>query len=308
MTNKKKARGTIKSGICFSSSFSSFTLPQTSQQITLIDNTTNTSISSSSSSSTEDKERRHSTGSENSMKKSFVETIKKIALSSTTPSMPNTQQNNMINDIIGLLCDSNESDKQQSEHETEEEERTSLNDSLPEIPNIMINSITDIKEPEPEKENEQNEDLPEITAEDPKNLHYVSIIHTYIRNTKRLQTLLENIQTISNIKSGEKLWLSDQKLAIDNSIIPQISRWAYSQNRYDIITFIHREIQIANNIMYLRTNEGLTFLVIGELSCYMGGIYKGLCNLKITYSEDKNMINKIDDIIACLNTEQIIDI
>jgi len=136
----------------------------------------------------------------------------------------------------------------------------------------VINNLEDILSDD-ESDNVSSESEDEKTRQK-------SYSESIILKTKN--NLEENLQIISELKDGDKLWLDNNKLSIDNSYLGQsMIRKYYGQNRGDIIKFIKNTLEQAEN-----ENE---FEIINKFQ----QAKKGLRCLKQVYSEsDVESISK----------------
>lgn len=130
--------------------------------------------------------------------------------------------------------------------------------------------------------------------------------------------LLTELKFISTIKAGEKIFFRNtndtMKLNIDNSLIPQFSRWYNSYNRFktieilenlyktvfELITFILNKN--SDNIEYLSgyKNNDLLHILIKHLE----NSIEGLNSLKITYANDKFIISQFNTLIDEINLKK----
>lgn len=105
-------------------------------------------------------------------------------------------------------------------------------------------------------------------------------------NCPILNKLLHNIIIIGDLKKDQKLWLINDMLSIDNSVIQPISRWYNKQSRNIIIPFVAKTINIAlQNKKYKDIKD---FLLVST---------DGLENLILSYPEKKREIDILIDLI-----------
>ena len=108
---------------------------------------------------------------------------------------------------------------------------------------------------------------------------------------------------LSKLQGGYKLWVTTDPdtgtkiFSIDNSYIPSVSRWLYSQNRDEIINTIIEDIDYINhNHMSMKT-EGRN-----KLATLIEKAMPGLKNMKETYKGDEKHEERINYGINILNT------
>lgn len=98
--------------------------------------------------------------------------------------------------------------------------------------------------------------------------------------------VITNLKIIKMINVNEKLSIRKGHLQIDYHPFQFIKRWFYNDSRDLVVLFIK---DLINNVSHHKDNE----MVIHEIN----GIYKGLQNLKITYSADPIICVNIDNFI-----------
>jgi hypothetical protein len=115
-----------------------------------------------------------------------------------------------------------------------------------------------------------------------------------------LEKIKENLVVIGNIKKQEKLWINEEKLIIDTSYFPQISRWMYSQNREKIVAFIVTTIDGAIKYMHKFDEDTFDKTMLKNLisTCIFG-----LENLRETYPDKKVEIDGVLEKIFANNIE-----
>ena len=114
-------------------------------------------------------------------------------------------------------------------------------------------------------------------------------------NNNRLDKLLLNLRTISEIKENDKLKVNEESLLIDQSSFQFIRRWYNSENRgntltkiNDMIDDIFAYIEIIKNNKYENANRDIQRILVGLTTSV-----KGIDNLKVTYKKDVNIITKL---------------
>jgi hypothetical protein len=112
----------------------------------------------------------------------------------------------------------------------------------------------------------------------------------------KIKLLISNMNIISNIKLSQKLWLENNELSYDKCNFPKISRWRYSQNRYIIIKFIN---EMVNQSIDIIKSSGFDSddLNIQNLKYHLNNLSKGLIIMGVTYTDLKEDINKIINLI-----------
>jgi hypothetical protein len=116
--------------------------------------------------------------------------------------------------------------------------------------------------------------------------------------------ILANLSFLSKIEPGQKIFVSyndnnkiNFELKIDNSYVPKITRWYYSQGRNETIEILKKliDLSIEQFNMHIKFNNTI------EMSNYKNLLQKsmsGLSNLKITYNSDKIVLKELDIIIT----------
>jgi len=115
-----------------------------------------------------------------------------------------------------------------------------------------------------------------------------------------LDDVIVNLNVLSNIKVGNKLYHNNNYLNINNNYFSFIYRWYNNINRHDSIEFINIilvETFKYNNLLY--NNHVLLFRLTDSLQ----NSINGLENLKITYNGDKLIVSKIDCMIDSIRSK-----
>jgi hypothetical protein len=112
----------------------------------------------------------------------------------------------------------------------------------------------------------------------------------------KLDNLLLNLRTISEIKDFDKLSVNDDNLKIDLSSMQFISRWYYSEGRDNTITKINEVldeifnyIETIKNNVYDNANRDIQRILVGLTTAV-----KGIECLKVTYKKDINIITRLN--------------
>lgn len=123
-----------------------------------------------------------------------------------------------------------------------------------------------------------------VTDEKNENKVYSPIIDNIIDNSEyTYEIIVSNLQVISQLLKGQKLWLDKCSLTLDNSWFPRYSRWSYSQSREQIIPCVKETIHIA---IYKYKHDD----VIKQL---LNDCINGLNNMIFTYENKNNEINEL---------------
>lgn len=148
--------------------------------------------------------------------------------------------------------------------------------------------------------------------------------NTKIKITDQMiDNILYKLKIMSYIKQGDKLYCLDDNIYIDNSYIQSISRFLYSQNRNDAISYIknsvenviyitdfiyRNEISVKKNIKEQEQRQLNTFFresndkILKKFYIKMTNAIEGLTNLKLTYNDDLSIKTTIDLLIQKLQT------
>jgi hypothetical protein len=125
--------------------------------------------------------------------------------------------------------------------------------------------------------------------------------------------IISNLILISKLEPKQKLFVNYSQnfknsvipfeLKIDDSYIPKLSRWYYSQNRNDTISALEKLIDVSIEQFTMHRNMNNTVDVKKYFYIYKNSLI-GLNNLKITYCADEitskgieNIIEKIKNVI-----------
>ena len=101
-----------------------------------------------------------------------------------------------------------------------------------------------------------------------------------------VEIIINNLDVISSINPHYKLWCCGDKLEIDTSYIPSVSRWWNSQGRDVSMSMINRTIHM--------TFYKLNTVLINKIN----NVVKGLENIKLTYPDKSNDIDKLINFIS----------
>lgn len=121
----------------------------------------------------------------------------------------------------------------------------------------------------------------------------------------QFDNLLFELDTISSIKTGEKISIHGKHISIyPVSLFQSVIRLIYNENRNDMINKIDDII----NTVILLGNEILTFLdceriqKILLIKSKLKSAKKGIVNLQVTYANDPNIVASLIAIINNINS------
>lgn len=129
-------------------------------------------------------------------------------------------------------------------------------------------------------------------------------IKKYVNN----DLLIKNLVIIGNLEKNQKLYINNLddldelnfEIMIDNSYIPQFSRWYYSQNRVNTINMIEKLIDITlKEINYYKNSN--TSELVNKLENLLRESTNGISNLIKTYENDNENSQKLIKIIKKIN-------
>jgi len=129
----------------------------------------------------------------------------------------------------------------------------------------------------------------------------------------RQKLLIHNIMMVGNIKPYEKFWLENDTLTLDTNYFQRYTRWKYSQKREIIIDFIEKIVRECIKILDKNNNENVHNIVrnsilvscvdivvidsVDEIQEQSVLVVNGLKNMRITYPDKVEKINKIIDLL-----------
>jgi len=108
-----------------------------------------------------------------------------------------------------------------------------------------------------------------------------------------INNIFINLRLITKLEIGNKIYINNNFINIDNSYIKSISRWYNDFNRYDNLNFVKKVIE--NSFLLndeLIKNKDLVLLK--RLNNELKLIIYGLINYKQTYINDKLFHSEID--------------
>ena len=112
----------------------------------------------------------------------------------------------------------------------------------------------------------------------------------------KLDKLLLNLRTLSEIKDFDKLRVNNDNLQIDQSPIQFVTRWYYAEGRdstltkiSDILEETFSHIETIKNNTYYNSNRDIQRILVG-----LSTSVKGIDCLKVTYKKDVNVITRLD--------------
>jgi hypothetical protein len=127
----------------------------------------------------------------------------------------------------------------------------------------------------------------------------VTRIQKIIKDFVKIKT---RFSVLGQLQVGYKLWIKyddegSPEFEIDNSYIPSLSRWIYSQGRNEIINIITEDIKYINDYRIALTPEGRVKLLI-----QIEGVFPGLKNMRETYKGDQKQEEKLAECIDILES------
>lgn len=150
------------------------------------------------------------------------------------------------------------------------------------------------------EENEDNEE--NNTNEDSTTQENADREDTTQFDQDKLDKLLLNLRTISEIKDFDKLRVNNEILQIDQSSFQFITRWYNAEGRdntlnkiSDILEETFSHIETIKNNTYDNASRDIQRILVGLTTSI-----KGIECLKVTYKKDINVITRLD-----LNLEKI---
>ena len=115
------------------------------------------------------------------------------------------------------------------------------------------------------------------------------------------ENLLINLKVLALLEKNQKISVNGDLILIDyNTLFQGIRRWWYESNREKGIIFIDTLINnVDSNYKQLirKQNTVANNKLINTVQLYLRNGIDGLENMKHTYKEDPENINKLDDII-----------
>ena len=151
----------------------------------------------------------------------------------------------------------------------------------------MTSTRTSIYE-ENNEENNTNEDNTAQENADKDNTPQV--------DQDKLDKLLLNLRTLSEIKDFDKLRVNNDNLQIDQSALQFVTRWYYAEGRdctlnkiSDILEETFSHIETIKNNTYDNANRDIQRILVGLTTSV-----KGIDCLKVTYKKDINVITRLD--------------
>lgn len=143
------------------------------------------------------------------------------------------------------------------------------------------------KETEIKKETEREREI--IVSNNPRAFNSMTFLPNILRSKIIDEKLLLNLTVISNIEKNDKLYLNNDVLTIDTNYFQMLTRWYSSQNRETTVDYIKHIITLSKGYNDDKTKELLQKCKTTSLP-----------NLNYTYSNDENIVNKINSIIESI--------
>lgn len=116
------------------------------------------------------------------------------------------------------------------------------------------------------------------------------------------ENVLINLKVIALLEKNQKISINGNLIVIDyNTLFQGIRRWWYESNREKGIIFIDTLINNvdSNYKQLLRIKNTVSNnKLINTIQLYLRNCIDGLENMKHTYKDDTENINKLDDIIS----------
>jgi len=141
-----------------------------------------------------------------------------------------------------------------------------------------------------------NPDMDKTKLYDTSQLVLMNNSNTLIRikaSEEEINKIISNIQIITNIKKGQKLWIDADNISYDTSYLQMFSRWSYSQGKdlvsQTITKLVLRTIELIQN----KESDDLYNLLIDMID--------GLNIMKQTDSDYSEDMDKIINIIKSMD-------
>lgn len=140
------------------------------------------------------------------------------------------------------------------------------------------------------KVTDENDVEREMTvSNNPRAFNSMTFLPDVLRSKVIDEKLLLNLTVISEIQKGEKLYLNNDVLSIDNNYFQILTRWYSEQNRNTTVDYIKHIIVLSKEYTDNKTKTLLQKCKTDSLP-----------NLQYTYSNDENITNKINSIIELI--------
>ena len=115
------------------------------------------------------------------------------------------------------------------------------------------------------------------------------------------ENLLINLKVLALLEKNQKISVTGDLIIIDyNTLFQGIRRWWYESNREKSIIFIDTLINNVDSTykqLIRKKNTVSNNRLINTIQLYLRNCIDGLENMKHTYKDDTENINKLDDII-----------
>lgn len=118
-----------------------------------------------------------------------------------------------------------------------------------------------------------------------------------------IKDILENLNTISQIKPFDKLFHDEYKIYLEDSYVPSVKRWFRGSGRLDTVKFIKYifiQTQFQMDLLTKRTDSESVFLH----RCLLNSLKNtniGLINLQKTYENDTDICRRIQKLIIIID-------
>jgi hypothetical protein len=134
-----------------------------------------------------------------------------------------------------------------------------------------------------------------------KSIQSTQTDYTDIVKLLSLDDIFINLNLVSKIEVGDKLYVSDKYINIDTSYVQSIARWYYGVDRRSTINFVR--LIIAKSFEFcdslLNSDSKMLFRLSNDLKNSISGLEK----LKQTYFADKLVQAEIDVIIESIRAK-----
>ncbi len=171
------------------------------------------------------------------------------------------------------------------------------------IPTIDTNLDFNLKKELENHEHKTDETNSTNTANesDVKNNQPVNIDYTTLVKSMSLDDIFINLNLISKIEQGDKLYIQDKYVNIDTSYIQSIMRWYWGVDRKSTIGFIKLVINRAFEFCgeLIKSDTKMLLRLINDLRNSINGLSK----LKNTYATDKLVQAEIDVVIEDIRSK-----
>ena len=154
----------------------------------------------------------------------------------------------------------------------------------------------------PTVKKDQESDIPEMSNEQTsKSNQPIQTDYTSVIKLLNLDDIFINLNLISKIEVGDKLYINDKYINIDTSYVQPIARWYYGVDRKSTINFVRlviaKSFEFCDNLF--NSDSKMLFRLTNDLKNSISGLEK----LKQTYFADKLVQAEIDVIIESIRAK-----